>query len=99
MNFQQTSFTQSILRQSDKDSLINKSKYNRKSIFKRAYYLMRSESLTLSEALKQAWKEAKDYVYLVRAEIERRIELKNNPYQTISESGFQKIMESVTSHN
>lgn len=36
--------------------------YNRRQIFKRAHYLCRNDCyMTFSEALKQCWKEAKEY--------------------------------------
>jgi hypothetical protein len=49
--------------------LEQKSKYNLKRIMKRAWYLVKSESLTFSEALKQSWKESKEVILKYREKL------------------------------
>ena len=43
---------------------------NRKRLFGRAWYLVKTDGLTLSQALKQVWKEIKEYKYKVRCELD-----------------------------
>ena len=44
-------------------------KYNRKRIFRRAWYLVRTKGLTFSEALKQVWNEWKISIENSRKEV------------------------------
>lgn len=46
-------------------------KYNKRRLFKRAHYLVRTEFKTFSQALKQVWKEQKEY----RKDIQESIEV------------------------
>lgn len=49
-------------------------KYNLSAIMKRAWALVKKESMTISEGLKKAWKEAKEMVVSIRNKVAAEIE-------------------------
>jgi len=53
-------------------------KYNRRSIFKRAMWLAANDNLTWSEALTQSWKESKEAMVKVRNQANEIKEIMNN---------------------
>lgn len=57
--------------QSELRELEGMKKYNKSRIFKNAYYRMRRNGISFSEALKESWKAAKDYrAITLKAEID-----------------------------
>ena len=58
----------------DLQELKDYNKLNRRRIMRRAHYLVRTESMTLSEALKQVWSERKSFVIRNNEEIKQYID-------------------------
>lgn len=80
------------------DKLNLESKYNRRSIFKRAYYIAKQELISFSEALKQSWKEAKEFVFRIRIELDcvkRQMLESFTPQQKSNNNAFNYYMEYI----